>query len=519
MLSQSVMVMTNLRLDDLTEELGELVDAFEACTYMNDSHRSTVLERLPSQIQGSIQYDSTRRGHIANILTACLNYSDDGIQKLIHALYIFEGDSKQMLYLKQEIKLVLRTKPVERKLLLQLRTLLRELPKSLRLLRYCFRKSYGESLPVMEGEHELQTRERMLSILVDAPRRSISTFPILEFFARIAAQWPETANQIAPLLEEAADQLKVSLQELDNLHRRVTAEAAILRYPPPPSLMIMLRPRETDLRPIYADEKQFIVQAWLWHSQEEVDLLKPDPDATDRDEDIHTRGEMADVLHELLYRECLPRLRTLKNLIIEFFLPLQLLDYDVEYSWSITTGIDVKGPLGIEWPVVVRSRERVEGEYVGPLWSAWQKKWEQYRICAGDKACQRVLYDCSIEEQCGQTIESVLEKDDIIFLALTHVLPTESADVRLQAALNTGTPIVLWHKPSNELLGNMRQRFDELLSQCSLEHLPRTICQKRKQPDWQDHHLKLLWDSLDRLPFDPIANLRGQGPRKMEKKS
>src|SRR5262245_29768128 len=84
------------------DDLAILVHAFEACGWMDDSRRPIVVKRLTEEIYNNIPDAPTRRGHIVNIITTCLDYRG-GISTLVAALHLFEGNSEPMRHLEQTV--------------------------------------------------------------------------------------------------------------------------------------------------------------------------------------------------------------------------------------------------------------------------------------------------------------------------------------------------------------------------------------------------------------------------------
>jgi len=501
-------VAPTLSLDDLSE----LVDALEACLSLADDNvRGTILGLVRPEIVGQIMRAPARRADIFNIVSTCLSYPD-GLRELVAAIRTFEGGSLPMQHLDVLVKLLLGSRLLTGDQLRQLKTILDDPTKPAEILPRIFRASYGESLAAISSENSAATRARLLSILAEAPKRVGGVFPVLEFAARLAVCMPEIAPQLDVWLDEAAARLRVSTQEIDRLRTLAKAQESVISAPRP-ALMIMLRPSEADANPINSDQKLFAVRAWLWPDPDNFgEQIKPPDDSTE-DEDYHTRAQMPDVLNHLLYKECLPRLGTIDDLVIEFFLPLPLLNDDVEQRWAVTTGIDEQSPLGLAKPVVVRSFERIASpDLIGPLWSPWKTKWEQLAANIQNIAVSAVLYD---------------------YVAVAQSFDPANQMQVLRTALNQGMPIALWLRTDASLPPDMgqlfellrlqcdassprdlRQLFDLLLHQCELQHLPAAIWRKRQLVHQHGYRLKLLWDAQDRLPFDPLATMRAKGPIK-----
>ena len=391
----------------------------------------------------------------------------------------------------------------------QLLTFLQKCNVSQKAILEIFRKSYGTCLSPIEGESDLSSRQRMLIILADASLHGENTFPILEFLMRVIER-SYNGIEFLPLVYEIAKQLELKQNTIGEMRARIGSEKGgqIFR-----SLMVDLEPKESDVNSDDPNRQQFFVRAWLWHGpDEDVEKLETEPNAGSGDPLPYTIEQMPNVLDHLIFTECLKkRLRTTEHLMIELFLPICLLkyelDYELEYKWKIEVVIEEWEPIGVYLPVFLRARDRIAGPYWHKLWMPWKEKWEQFIARSDGKANKSVLYDTSIKTPWQKNIKDTLKKEESIFLALTRNLSSESKDEWSKAiitVLNTGTPIVLWHGRDDEPSGNIQQRFDKLLSDCSLEDLPQQIFEKRKHPTWQSYHLKLWWDAMNRLPYEPF---------------
>ncbi len=196
------------------------------------------------------------------------------------------------------------------------------------------------------------------------------------------------------------------------------------------------------------------------------------------------------------------------DLVVECFLPHELLSYPVE-RWTVETGmIDVE--LGKQHQVVVRSLKRVQiiastTSTVGKpyyLWSSWKRKWEKCLSGQQSSSQNQELAQIWTEEkgqEDPQRLYDDLHGSATACLALTFV-PSSKV---FNAIFSAGIPILFWPRKNVSEPEPVQSFFTQALSCCKLARLPSLLWEKRKEANGDHHygrHLTLLWDDPSRLP-------------------
>jgi hypothetical protein len=209
------------------------------------------------------------------------------------------------------------------------------------------------------------------------------------------------------------------------------------------------------------------------------------------------------------------------ELTIEFVLPRELLGLPCD-QFMITMG-GVRRRLGIEYPVVLRSMDRIEETW---LWPEWRRKWNLLRE---RPAGARVHPLCEPGEYDDERLFTLLSEPAAVGLAMAYP-PWDGACAgpgrldEIRVAFETGVPIVVWCRA-----GRAPERFaEEARELCGSDprSLPRTVRRLRREAvlsqdrrpqtlpqgagggdenelDEAGHlgmHLSLLYDDADRVP-------------------
>ena len=192
----------------------------------------------------------------------------------------------------------------------------------------------------------------------------------------------------------------------------------------------------------------------------------------------------------------------LRNLTIEIFLPLTLLNHNVEW-WQIKEdlGFGFLTFIGKDYKVVVRSYERCTKHYER-LRVNWKKKWETLETKI-QQTCQS-----SIDLECDdETVNNLINSEQEIIGIKILKAPEKIGEKSIFAAiLKTAIPVALWLRNNPPGL-DCHSEIEEILGNCCLEELPDTITKKRNiaDPDKEIHigrHISLLWEDPYRLPID-----------------
>ncbi len=188
------------------------------------------------------------------------------------------------------------------------------------------------------------------------------------------------------------------------------------------------------------------------------------------------------------------------RLIVEFALPKTHLSQPVD-RWQDESG----DPLGIGWPVVVRSRERLRD-------SDWQVDWEgNWNALANrfHEILPEPVWWCATEDQ----RKAASKSREGVCIALAQV-PETSVEIKtnLPAYLAyKGAPAVLWVR-RKECVEGFRETLEGRLSGKPLGELPKQLRDIRSSM-WEDgcedstcFHLTLMWDDPARCLEAPTES-------------
>jgi hypothetical protein len=210
------------------------------------------------------------------------------------------------------------------------------------------------------------------------------------------------------------------------------------------------------------------------------------------------------------------RLRTHRGgLVLEFILPLSLMNEPVE-QWSRLSAFGEEKvwdsefggpPIGVDYKVVVRSKERIEAQQLHRIWG---ERWKV--LSTGEQAAG--THHCAQGD--GERAESLYEHlthfPDVVLMTLGSSPDDQHGRRELLAGLTAGLPLLLWSREGTSV------RYPEPLAEALLqgdldEVLDRLTC-LRSAPPPGDHNpggsgprLAVLWDDPNRLPEvpEPIA--------------
>lgn len=196
------------------------------------------------------------------------------------------------------------------------------------------------------------------------------------------------------------------------------------------------------------------------------------------------------------------------HLWLEFVLPFELLNLPVHW-WPRDTGEVPHVPLAVDYPVVIRSLDRLQNS----AWHRfWRHRWEQ--LAVGEDASESVYMN--VGRRNGDHLRGLEARlgDNERFVALVLSEPPlpdrENGRRELQAALRSGLPVVIWHRG-----GRSTQEFRDVLGTLlseGVQRFPAKAAAYRRQAaidaDGENaahmgRHLTVLWDDPDRKPVLP----------------
>ncbi|GAA1035083.1 hypothetical protein GCM10009557_41680 [Virgisporangium ochraceum] len=195
------------------------------------------------------------------------------------------------------------------------------------------------------------------------------------------------------------------------------------------------------------------------------------------------------------------------DVTIEFVLPWQLLNEPVD-RWRKELDSDVPSPLAMEYPLVVRSLERIRAVE----WHrVWRGRWQRL-LDPSDKEDR--LY-CATGNHGAVQLEAILRgKAGAVVLVLSEPPTLNSVGQQeVRAGLRSGFPAIVWHRAgasvSDELCETIKSMIDDGESASGLAELPKHAA-KLRQVAWSEdpgdsdphigHDLVVLWDDPERQP-------------------
>lgn len=189
---------------------------------------------------------------------------------------------------------------------------------------------------------------------------------------------------------------------------------------------------------------------------------------------------------------------------VELLLPTELLHNEVEW-WHIELEAPAPTPLCLDYPVVVRSLDRMRAAYRHRVWAnRWRAMWRHppgHRLYWG-----RGEGDDADLDQWNARLR---EDQDVTTVVLSTPPHQEAGHAELQSALNAGIPVILWDRrvPLEPDAAHLLAR----IAQGAPADLPhrvralRTEAARLPPAEQQRHpgrHLALLWDDPGRNVYD-----------------
>jgi hypothetical protein len=192
------------------------------------------------------------------------------------------------------------------------------------------------------------------------------------------------------------------------------------------------------------------------------------------------------------------------HLRLEFILPMELLHLPVDW-WPMDYAADPHVPLGVCYPVVVRSLDRL----LNRKWHRfWRLRWDRLvrePVTSGVYVSARRRRERHLDG-----LEARLSDDRYVAVVLSEPPHRERTRGRreIEAALLTGYPVMIWNR-TDHATAEFRNAVNDLLSE-GLHDLPIRVLECRRQaamldPERQARHigrqLAVLWDDPDRKPI------------------
>lgn len=319
------------------------------------------------------------------------------------------------------------------------------------------------------------------SILLDANARPDGTPPHL-LFATLFAQAPEAkgvaedlrawiAHQTELLRAAGAEEAADSLQALRDDRRWPAAGL-------PLHLIVMIEPSLTE------GPGKYVITHWRQCHPAE---WRPEPAGTVEGcggDDI--RDRVADLIQEAV-SDWASRFND--PLTIEFVLPFELINLDVD-QWFRDPLDDQSIPIGVEFEVVVRSRDRLSK-------TSWHHAWRRRSRMLADPS-----HDCRIHPTPpefngdARKLRAYLDQAAAVACILDSSPEADPGRSQLRTALHAGLPVVLWCRDSDSAAD-----FGAAIGAINARRLPPEIKRLRQDAIIAEGatsayglHISLLWD-------------------------
>lgn len=251
-----------------------------------------------------------------------------------------------------------------------------------------------------------------------------------------------------------------------------------------------------EFRPDGIAADRFFTSVWLQSGDEHDIMLQADDEGARRD-------ELPRLLQELLAEHHAAD-RSSDDLTIELILPRSLLGSPFD-QFRITSERG-EHPLGTEYPVVVRSLDRLHRR---DLQRSCHRKWRWLRVHS-EQAAVHLLQRRG--EIAPETLYNLLLADQSL-VGVAMPFPPErgrNEPDELSTGIQAGVPIAVWCREPRDP-DRFTEEFRELLSQGVLA-LPHKVLELRRnaalsgEPDHLGNHLTLMFDDADRwpTPYGPL---------------
>jgi transcriptional regulator with XRE-family HTH domain len=242
------------------------------------------------------------------------------------------------------------------------------------------------------------------------------------------------------------------------------------------------------------DQGAFVVSHWLRKGLANHPSLRGEDRVARRDDLEQLIGEIITAA-ETAWSDWSGEVR------VEFVLPLDLINLPVD-RWRVPE-LDV--PLGVQYPVVVRSLERMRAQN-------WHRVWRsRWRHLAAEPGASLVLRGDSTDKPDSHGFARQLHADPR-YVGMVLSEPPVRADgqgvTEMTQALRAGLPFLVWsrddcHAPT------FRDAVAELLGDGELADLPERVRDMRRRAetaptgdgDTGPQHLAVLWDDPDQLVY------------------
>ena len=273
------------------------------------------------------------------------------------------------------------------------------------------------------------------------------------------------------------------------------------------------------LATLIPDENEyFFLNAWLIIDDSVQNLSKFQSllDPKEKQQGIFCKSTQISQEFNKLLKKALEYLKN-KNfsLTIEFFLPSNLMCEEVD-RWKISDPVDEEITLGIQYPIRLRSLERLELGYLYSYLHQWREYWDEVKQHLPKEADLK-LFEHLSEMESFKWKSLKIKLKEKIGLKITRAHPECIRKDLFRAILSATTPIAIWLR--NDIPSwNQVTFIDEILTRQPLRELCESVRYNREKADANGqidkhlgYHLAVLWENPYRLPPDTIRELMEPG--------
>ncbi|TDC67533.1 hypothetical protein E1200_14675 [Actinomadura sp. GC306] len=353
-----------------------------------------------------------------------------------------------------------------------------------------YRRAVGPAWPALD--REIHSMHDVVALLEEMPAGAEGTPPLLVFVSDLAE---DAGHPTAPALRDwVSRQAEAQGLDMARFERRFTPIEARSEPEPSESYLVI------ECSPDALEEDRYLVTAWLQVGREPGSTLECG------DEPLPL-SRIPELLEWLLTSDNSVVGRRNPDLTIEFILPRSLLDHPFEQEMISIAGVEYR--IGIKYPVVVRSLDRMRLAAVHP---DWRHKWEWLSSHSADVPV------CLVSRRGEYGREELLShlsdaSKAVLALAFPPWGGAEDETDEHWVGLVAGIPVVAWCRDGRDPAQFAREAKDLLAE--NLMGLPRRALELRRRALKGEGagvghlglHLTLLFDDADRIP-EPYVRLR-----------
>lgn len=448
------------------------------------------LEKRLGFVLPLVRHDQARHD-VWQLVDTCLSYSG-ALHMLVAEVEAVHGGSDSMLKLQDAVTELLPEpllEPLERQELHSLILTVTRAGLNSATLPVLYRQAVGPIGPVMDATGPVD----VIMQLEEAAVRADGVPPLLVF--------------VRDLAEHVSGQNAVALRYwVDRFAQRLGLDSAGLlslsSYTPKPVWSTETAYLVIECVPDGADSGRYLTSAWLQFDGE--------PGIALYCEDVpQPLTRLPRLLESFLADDQRVVNRHTPELTIEFVLPRRLLNVAFDQLKISIDGVERR--LGIEYPVVIRSHDRLRRQ---ALHHHWRRKWQQLQE---DSVGATICWVTRPREFADERLYAMLLERSTACLAMTFPPWGGDPDLvdELWVGLQAGAPVAIWCRDVQD--GDRFGAGLRALLDGDLLALPQRVLDLRRQAmkerrtGAEDSHLGLLvtlvFDDADRLP-EPYVRLR-----------